>query len=214
MKAGQVFVVLTAAALAGCQTMSDDPPRATAGLEATKGNKTVGEVTFEQVGGKVQVTAQIIGLKAGQEHGLHIHEVGDCSSGDGMKTRRRPAWHAFYGGPTSIEGLAEHLGHFSMYEIVYRDLSNRMHGGDLYGGVCVEDGHLSILGLLRTEDIKDWASVAATFGLSSIRLMVMHCRPEEITDGSFLRWYEADVKKWNAILDECAADGAMPEGHL
>jgi hypothetical protein len=130
------------------------------------------------------------------------------------KTRRRPAWHAFYGGPTSIEGLAEHLGHFSMYEIVYRDLSNRMHGGDLYGGVCVEDGHLSILGLLRTEDIKDWASVAATFGLSSIRLMVMHCRPEEITDGSFLRWYEADVKKWNAILDECAADGAMPEGHL
>jgi Cu-Zn family superoxide dismutase len=27
------------------------------------------------------------GLKPGQEHGLHIHEVGDCSSGDGMSTQ-------------------------------------------------------------------------------------------------------------------------------
>jgi Cu-Zn family superoxide dismutase len=27
------------------------------------------------------------GLKPGQEHGLHIHEVGDCSSGDGMSTK-------------------------------------------------------------------------------------------------------------------------------
>lgn len=87
MKAGHVLVLLAAAALAGCQTMSDDPPRATAGLEATKGNKTVGEVTFEQVGGKVRVTAQIINLKPNQEHGFHVHEVGDCSSGDGMSAK-------------------------------------------------------------------------------------------------------------------------------
>lgn len=87
MTAGQVLVLLAAAALAGCQTMADDPPRAAAGLAATKGNKTVGEVTFEQLGGKVRVTAQVIGLKPNQEHGFHIHEVGDCTSGDGMSAK-------------------------------------------------------------------------------------------------------------------------------
>ena len=73
---------------AGCQTMTaQDAPRATAGLAATKGNKTVGEVTFEQIGDKVRVTVQVINLKPNGEHGFHIHEVGDCSSGDGMSAK-------------------------------------------------------------------------------------------------------------------------------
>ena len=87
MKAGQVLVLLTAAALAGCQTMSDEPLRASAGLEPTKGNKAIGEVNFEQMGGKVRVTAQVIRLPANREFGFHIHEVGDCSSGDGMSAK-------------------------------------------------------------------------------------------------------------------------------
>jgi len=87
MKAGQVLVLLTAAALAGCQTMSDEPLRASAGLEPTKGNKAIGEVNFEQMGGKVRVTAQLIRLPGDREFGFHIHEVGDCSSGDGMSAK-------------------------------------------------------------------------------------------------------------------------------
>jgi len=85
-------VILTAVAaatvlVAGCQTTPDAPLRATAKLEPTKGNKTFGEATFEQVGDKVRVVVFVQGLKPGQEHGLHIHEVGDCSSGDGMSTK-------------------------------------------------------------------------------------------------------------------------------
>jgi Cu-Zn family superoxide dismutase len=82
-----VLVLLTAAALAGCQTMSDEAPRASAGLEPTKGNKAIGEVNFEQMGGKVRVTAQVVRLPANREFGFHIHEVGDCSSGDGMSAK-------------------------------------------------------------------------------------------------------------------------------
>ena len=33
---------------------------------------------------KVEVAASISGLQPNQEHGFHIHEKGDCSSGDGM----------------------------------------------------------------------------------------------------------------------------------
>jgi len=88
MKAGQVALLLAAAALAGCQAMTASGPMlASAGLAPTKGNKTVGEVTFEQVGDKVRVTAQVINLKPNQEHGFHVHEVGDCSSGDGMSAK-------------------------------------------------------------------------------------------------------------------------------
>ena len=88
MKAGQVALLLAAAALAGCQAMTASGPMlASAGLAPTKGNKTVGEVTFEQVGNKVRVTAQVINLKPNQEHGFHVHEVGDCSSGDGMSAK-------------------------------------------------------------------------------------------------------------------------------
>ena len=83
-----VFAAAAAAVLllAACETTPPEPPRATAQLQPTKGNKTFGEATFEQVGDKVRVVVFVQGLKPGQEHGLHIHEKGDCSSGDGMST--------------------------------------------------------------------------------------------------------------------------------
>jgi superoxide dismutase, Cu-Zn family len=73
-------------ALSACETTPPQPLRATAQLQPTKGNKTFGEATFEEVNGKVRVVVFVQGLKPGQEHGLHIHEKGDCSSGDGMST--------------------------------------------------------------------------------------------------------------------------------
>jgi len=85
----RTLVAATAAAvlLVACQTTPPEPLRATAQLQPTKGNKTFGEADFEQVGDKVHVVVFVQGLKPGQEHGLHIHEVGDCSSGDGMSTK-------------------------------------------------------------------------------------------------------------------------------
>jgi Cu-Zn family superoxide dismutase len=70
--------------LAACQTTPPEPLMATAQLAPTKGNKTFGEATFEEAGDRVRVVIFVQGLKPGQEHGLHIHEKGDCNSGDGM----------------------------------------------------------------------------------------------------------------------------------
>lgn len=55
-------------------------------MAPTKGHTTAGTVRFEQHGRHVMVTGRITGLKPGQEHGFHVHEKGDCSSGDGMGT--------------------------------------------------------------------------------------------------------------------------------
>jgi superoxide dismutase, Cu-Zn family len=68
---------------AGCAGMMASGPSAMATLETTKGNAVGGKVDFLQKGDKVFVTASVSGLTPGQ-HGFHIHEKGDCSSGDGM----------------------------------------------------------------------------------------------------------------------------------
>ena len=86
MRAG--LVALIAAGIAGCQSAPPaDAPRASASLAPTRGNTTAGTADFYQVGSKVRVIASVSGLKPGGEHGFHIHEAGDCSSGDGMSAK-------------------------------------------------------------------------------------------------------------------------------
>ena len=73
--------------LAGCvmmESMMGRAPTAKATLQPNKDSGVKGAATFAQTGDKVQLVANISGLKPGQEHGFHIHEKGDCSSGDGM----------------------------------------------------------------------------------------------------------------------------------
>jgi Cu-Zn family superoxide dismutase len=76
-----------AAGLWACQSTPEEAPRATAALQPTKGNKAFGEATFEQAGDKVRVIVFAQGLRPGAEHGFHVHEAGDCSSGDGMSAK-------------------------------------------------------------------------------------------------------------------------------
>jgi superoxide dismutase, Cu-Zn family len=82
-----ILAALVAASLAGCQSVPSDAPRANATLQPTKGNKTTGTVDFYQVGNKVRVVGTVNGLVPGREHGFHVHEAGDCSSGDGMSAK-------------------------------------------------------------------------------------------------------------------------------
>jgi Cu-Zn family superoxide dismutase len=97
----KLLIAASLAALAGCETMPGDGPRASATLEPTKGNTTRGTATFTQIGDKVRVVAKVSGLKPGQEHGFHVHEAGDCSSGDGMSAKGHfnpyGARHGHYG---------------------------------------------------------------------------------------------------------------------
>ncbi len=76
-------IAVISALITGCASMTSDGPSANAVLEATKGNATNGTVNFVTKGDKVLVTARISGLTPGN-HGFHVHEKGDCSSGDGL----------------------------------------------------------------------------------------------------------------------------------
>jgi len=86
MKTHRFVLAATAAAtLAACAQMSPSGgPAATAQLKPTAGNTASGNVTFEQKGDKLLITAVVTGLKPNSEHGFHVHEKGDCSAPDAM----------------------------------------------------------------------------------------------------------------------------------
>mgnify|MGYP003393969347 CR=1 FL=1 len=138
--------------LSACQTMSSEAPRATAQLQPTKGSKTSGEATFQQMGGKVRVVIIVQGLRPNQEHGLHIHEVGDCSSGDGMSTR----------------------GHFDPHKKPHGHYgSSERHAGDLPALKANKDG--------RARVEIDLDGITVTPGPASVvgRGLIVHADPDD-----------------------------------
>jgi len=69
-----------------------------------------GTVNFAQSGDKVRVSANISGLRPNGEFGFHIHEAGDCSSGDGMSAKGHFNPHGKpHGNPSSGERHAGDL---------------------------------------------------------------------------------------------------------
>lgn len=78
-------IVATTSLIAGCAGLAPGSgPVATAQMQATKGNSVTGVVNFAKHGNKVQVSGELRGFAPNTEHGFHIHEKGDCASGDGM----------------------------------------------------------------------------------------------------------------------------------
>ena len=138
----KLIAAAAAALAAGCQTSPDDGVRASAALQSTKGSKTFGEATFEEVGdGKVRVIVFAQGLRPGQEHGFHIHEAGDCSSGDGMSAKGHfnPLGKP-HGNPSSAE---RHAGDLPSLKA---DKAGRAKLDMTVDGVTLRQGPTSIIG--------------------------------------------------------------------
>ena len=85
MKLHPAALPLVASLLAfGCATAPAPPAYVATTLQPTSGNSAAGAVWFIADGGEVRIRGRVSGLKPNQEHGFHVHEKGDCSSGDGM----------------------------------------------------------------------------------------------------------------------------------
>jgi len=121
--------------------MPEEAPRATASLQPTKGNKTFGEATFEQVGpNKVRVVVFAQNLKPNAEHGFHIHEAGDCSSGDGMSAKGH---FNPLGKPHGMPGPQSHAGDLPMLKAAK---NGRAKLDFELEGITVAPGSTSIVG--------------------------------------------------------------------
>ena len=128
------------AAVAGCATTPFDTAIATATLEPTRGNNAKGTVTFAQRMGKVYVTAEVSGLAPNREHGFHVHEKGDCSSGDGLSAGGHFNPDARPHGP---QGGPHHGGDMPS---LAADAAGRAKATFVLEGVTVAPGPNSIVG--------------------------------------------------------------------
>lgn len=87
--------------------------KAHADLEAKSGSKVKGMVHFEETADGLKVSYDMSGLKAGKEHGFHVHEKGDCSSKDGKSAG--PHYMKVADSPgTSKENPAKYAGDLPM----------------------------------------------------------------------------------------------------
>ncbi len=119
MKFPVFALVVGGTLIAGCSGMSGTSgmsgsagPRAAAQLHSTTGNTATGTVNFAQRGNMVRVSGSVRGLKPNAEHGFHVHEKGDCSSGNGESAggHFNPD-----GKPHGMPGgMAHHAGDFPM----------------------------------------------------------------------------------------------------
>jgi Cu-Zn family superoxide dismutase len=73
--------------LAGCASTSPRKPDAIADLAPASGSQVSGTATFMRIAsGGVHMEAKVSGLTPG-EHGIHVHEVGDCSAPDATSAK-------------------------------------------------------------------------------------------------------------------------------
>jgi superoxide dismutase, Cu-Zn family len=150
-----LIAALLASGCAGLHGMGrHDGPIAHARLEPTRGNATAGTVGFHQQGDRVMVHARISGLKPNQAHGFHVHEKGDCSSGDGTST----------GGHFNPAGKPH--GHPSAAE---------RHAGDLPALTADADGKVDVRLQVRGISIGGGAADIVGKGL------IVHAQPDDYT---------------------------------
>ena len=89
---------------------------AVAEMKSASGSKVTGTVTFSEKDGKTEVAIDLKGLKPG-DHGIHIHEKGDCSAPDGKSAgdHFNPA-KAPHGAPDAPQHHAGDLGNITAGE--------------------------------------------------------------------------------------------------
>ena len=156
MRAGAVVAALAGATLlaggARIARAAGNPKNATATIEARSGSRVTGTATFEEMRDHVQVTVEIAGAAPG-EHGVHIHEKGDCTAPDASSA-----------GPHFNPGGASHGA----------PNASSHHSGD-FGNLTVgADGKGKLT--LMTHDITLKAGPRSARG----RAIVIHEKPDDL----------------------------------
>jgi len=126
--------------------------KATATIEARSGSRISGTATFEEMRDHVQVTVEIAGAAPG-EHGVHIHEKGDCSAPDAASA-----------GPHFNPGKAAHGG----------PGASAHHAGDFGNITAGPDGKGTLT--VMTHDLTLKAGPRSVMG----RAIVIHEKPDDL----------------------------------
>jgi hypothetical protein len=105
------------------------------------------------------------------------------------KTKSTPKWYSFYGGPTSVEQLANGLGLSGMYQIFYRSWSGPVHGTDIIRGKILKDdkGGTAIVQIRSVRNAQLVTSLTLSLALKVYHLFFKHMIPERANE--YAHWY-------------------------
>lgn len=93
---------------------------------------------------------------------------------------KTPKWHQLFGGPATIQGIAQDLEMPAVYEFVYRDWSGATHGTDVMSGrFTMEKTGPALVQLRLPDDAQQVTSFAISIGLELIQTFVELLVPTE-----------------------------------
>jgi hypothetical protein len=105
----------------------------------------------------------------------------------------RKIWYALFGGPRTLEKLAQHLRRGAQYDILYRQWSTMSHAQDLLPFLGkAGDGKFTIGRLRELNGLKVVASHAAAFALEATRLVLDQLHAGE--ELAYARWYRREIQ--------------------
>jgi hypothetical protein len=107
--------------------------------------------------------------------------------------KRNPKWHQLYGGPASIQGVAERVNRGFQYHLLYRDWSVTMHAAGLLNHFRKgSNGETGILPFRNGSELASQAHLGIHFGVAGITLVLRRYREGERKQ--FARWYAMAIK--------------------
>lgn len=111
-----------------------------------------------------------------------------------LKKKRKgrvPPWFSLFGGPGSLEQLADVLGRFPEYSFLYRRWSAEVHGRTFQSRIVGhESGHTAFSHIRDPRQLAERAFWATEFALCATRLVVTKYRPGEYLG----TWYSEEAQ--------------------
>ncbi len=102
---------------------------------------------------------------------------------------RNPKWYSLYSGVNNLEQLAIYLNRPGLYEIIYRSLSESVHGSDILQGKVgiMKSGNLGIVQLRFLKDAQEVTINAHNLGMLTYQIMTDNRLKNH--KGDYAKWY-------------------------
>lgn len=115
--------------------------------------------------------------------------------------KKNPNWFTLFNGPSDVEQLAKHLNHHAVYEMIYRGLSDNVHGNDVFKSKLLkgENGNADIVQIRYPKDAQSTIVHAINFLLLIYMEVLKKKLPERGRE--FKKWHNEFREGHNLLID-------------
>lgn len=173
-------------------------------LETQRGKQFAKEIEKDKIVNRVNSQSeQIALLKQNSEELLKLPDYVPIET-EYQRTismKKNPNWFTLFDGPLDIEQLAKYLNHHSLYEIVYRNLSNNVHGNDVFKSKLLKgkNGNVDIVQVRYPKDAQSIIVHAINFLLLIYIEILKKKLPERQVE--FKKWHDEFRNDYKLLLE-------------